>query len=179
MGLNKTTGQNLVANSVTAVVVFGPDICKALAGRISVDQLIKNSIVGASGLVGAAIGNGFVPFIGGMVGGAVGGFIAKNVMDGFIEDDAKKMFRILKEEFLDGVMLANLTKDEFEEVVQATVANEKLNKMLQNMYASGEYRRYAREAIVDAAIIQVYSKRTMVTDADYDNGVQKLLLEIA
>ena len=179
LGLDVISGKTLISNSITAAVVFGPDIFKALNGRISIEQLIKNLGIGAGGIVGAGIGQALIPIpiIGGMIGGSIGGFIAKNVMDNFAEDDAKKMFRILKEEFINEVMLANLSEEEFSQVSRETIENEKLNVILQDMYASGEYRRYAREAIVRASIINVISNRNIITNELYEQGLLEILKE--
>lgn len=177
IGLNKVSGRDIISGSITTAVVFGPDLCKALTGKISLEQLLKNSVIGASGLVGAGIGQVLIPIpvVGGIIGGNIGGFLAKNLMDNFVEDDAKKMFRILKEEFLNEVMLAELTKNEFDTVTANTVAHNDLSKILQNMYASGNYREYARIAIVDAAIINILEKRSKITQDIYNKGVEAVL----
>lgn len=156
-------------------VVFGPDICKALNGRISIEQLLKNSVIGVGGLVGAGIGNAILPGVGGFIGGGIGGIVTKNFMDSFVEDDAKTMFRILKEEFLDSVMMAGLTTEEFENVVKQTVSHPQLTKILQDMYASGNYRSYAKYSIVGPAVSGEIGKRKLVTIEAYDKGVERLL----
>jgi hypothetical protein len=181
LGLNTVSGKTVVANAVTAAVVFGPDLCKALSGRISTDQFIKNSAVGAVALVGAELGQALIPIpiVGGMIGGGIGGFVMKNLMDGYVEDDAKKMFRILKEEFLDGVMQSGLTNEEFEQVAECTVSNPNLSTILEDMYASGEYREYAKVAIVEPAIIGVISKRRKITQEDYDTAVMNFIFQAA
>ena len=45
------------------------------------------------------------------------------------------------------------------------------------MYASGEYRRYAREAIVRASIINVISNRNIITNELYEQGLLEILKE--
>ena len=106
-----------------------------------------------------------------MVGGAVSGFVAKKVLDNYIEDDAKEMFRVLKEEFIDQTMLANLSQEEFDEILKLTVGHKKISKLLQNMYQSGEERRYAREAIMLPAIMTIIKKRARISMAEYDNAL--------
>jgi len=179
MGLDRVTSKAIIGNSVMVAVVFGPDICKALNGRISIEQLLKNSVIGVGGLVGAGIGNAILPGVGGFIGGGIGGIVTKNFMDSFVEDDAKKMFRILKEEFLDCVMMAGLTTEEFENVVKQTVSHPQLTKILQDMYASGNYRIYAKYSIVEPAVSGVIGKRKLVTIDAYDKGVEKLLCQYA
>ena len=177
LGLSKVSGRTLVSGTVMTAVTFGPDICRALVGRISFRQLMKNSAIGASGIAGATIGQTVIPIpiVGAMVGGAVASFIAKKTLDGFIEDDAVEMFAILKEEFMDTVPLSYLNQDEFNEVVSMTIAHEKLPSVLRDMYAYGDARKYARENIMNEAIQYVFSKRQHITESEYDNA----FLEIA
>lgn len=179
MGLPSVTGKAVIGNTITAVVIFGPDICRALRGRISTKQLFKNSAIGASGIAGSILGQTLIPIpvIGGIVGGAVGGFVAKNILDTFIEDDAKTMFQILKEEFLDVVMMSNLTKEEFDEVSNMTICSGNISSMLKEMYASKDYRRFAREEMINVAVINVITKRNKVTNDMINKGYEQLLLE--
>ncbi len=137
--------------------------------KISTKQLIKNSVIGASGMAGATIGQLLIPIplLGAMVGGTVVAFVAKRTLDHFIEDDAKEMFRILKEEFIDQTMLANLTSDEFNEVIKLTIGSKKISKLLQSMYQSDDCRNYAR-ATMQIAIINIIEKRQKVTKDIYD-----------
>ena len=100
-------------------------------------------------------------------------------MDEFVEDDQIKMFRILKEEFIDAVSMAGLTKEEVNQVANDTIAHPELEKILQNMFASGEYRKYARVAIVDEAIVLVMKQRRKITMREYRNGVEAYLTKIA
>lgn len=178
LGLETVTGRQIIGGIVTVTVVFGPDIARALVGRISKQQLIKNTAVGVAGMIGGAIGQTIIPIpiVGGMVGGAISSFIVKKTLDHYIEDDAKEMFRILKEEFLDTVMLAGLTNEEFEKVVKLTIAHKKLSSQLQKMYQSQEFRRYAREAIMKPAINDVLKKRQVIIEVENEDAV-KLLAE--
>lgn len=182
LGLDALTGKALTGNTVIAVVTFGPDIFKALQGRISGNQLFKNSAAGGGALVGMTIGScipGLGTVVGGMVGGAVGHYVVKKVLDDYIEDDSVSMFRILKEEFLDTVTIAGLTKEEFDNVVGYTIANEKLTTLLENMYVSGEARQYARESIMNEAIVNVLRKRKTVTDDMFEEGFRSVCEETA
>lgn len=180
MGLPSVTGKAVVGGTVTAVVIFGPDICRALSGRISTKQLFKNSAIGASSIGASIIGQTLIPIpiVGGIIGGFVGGFVAKNILDAFIEDDAKEMFQILKEEFLDVVMMSNLTKEEFDQVADMTICNSKLGSMLRDMYASQDYRRFAREAMVSVAVVNVITTRETITNDMINLGYEQLLLEV-
>ena len=88
------------------------------------------------------------------------------------------MFQILKEEFLDVVMMSNLTKEEFDEVSNMTICSGNLSSMLRDMYASQDYRRFAREAMVNVAVINVITKRNKVTSDMINRGYEQLLLEM-
>lgn len=173
MGLASMTGKAVISGTVVAVVTFGPDIVRALRGRISFKQLLKNSAVGASGIAGAAIGQAIIPIpiVGAMIGGAVAGFAAKKTLDHFVEDDAIAMFAILKEEFIDVVPSSGLNQEEFNEVVSMTISNPKLTKLLQEMYAYGDSREYARENIICTAVQGVLTKRAVITEEMYDDGM--------
>ena len=174
--LDKMQGRQLISGTVTAVVVYGPDVGRALQGKISGKQLIKNSTVNTAGLVGAAVGTMIpIPVVGTMIGGAVGSFVAKKVMDNFIEDDAITMYRIMREEFLDIVMLFSFNKEEFDEIVFATIANSEISKVLQAMYQSGTPKDYA-DALINAEVQHVLSKREKITNDKIEQGM-KLLLE--
>ena len=164
MKLDTVSGKAITSNAIVAVAVFGPDICRAARGRISKQQLFKNSAVGACGIGGSLLGSALIPIpiVGAIAGGMVSSFIAKNVLDAFVEDDAKQMFQILKEEFLDLVMESNLLKDELDVVLNETLINKNLSKMLEDMYMSNEFRKFAREAIVRTAILNVLNKREVV-----------------
>lgn len=173
--LDKVNGRQVIGGTVTVVVVYGPDILKACSGKISGKQLIKNSTVNTAGLVGAAIGTAIpIPVVGSMIGGAVGSFVAKKILDKFVEDDAVEMFKIMKEEFLDIVMLYSFNKEEFDEIVPATIGNSAMPKVLQAMYQSGTPKDYA-DALINAEVQSVLSKREKITQNKIEQGMQLLL----
>ena len=175
LGLDKIKGRQVIGGTVTAVVVYGPDVCKAFQGKISGKQLIKNSTVNTAGLVGAALGTAIpIPVVGSMIGGAVGSFVAKKIMENFIEDDAVVMFKIMREEFLDIVMLYSFNKEEFDEIVSATIGNPEMSKVLQAMYQSGTPKDYA-DALINAEVQCVLSKREKITQNKIEQGMQLLL----
>ena len=195
VGLDKITGKKVVGGTVTSVIVYGPDVCKAFQGKISGKQLIKNSTVNTAGLGGAALGTALgkkalgtavgkalgtvipIPFVGSMVGGMVGGFVVKKVLDTFVEDDVVTMFRIMREEFLDIVMLFSFNKTEFDEIVADTIGNSEMPKVLQNMYQSGTPKDYA-DALINAKVVAVLKKRKKITQDEIEQGM-RLLLEDA
>lgn len=176
LNLQKVTGQKLVSGAVTVAVVFGPDVCSACMGKISVKQLAKNATAGAAGIAGMTVGSAIAGGnpLGGMVGGAVGGAVGKKVMDNFIEDDAVAMFRVMKEEFLNVVMSSYLSQEEFEKVARRTIWDKKVSKELQNMYKKskkGEHRAYAN-SLIEEVVIDVLKNRKKITNEMWNEGQQ-------
>jgi len=173
--LDQMTGRQVIGGSVTAAIVFGPDVCKALQGKISGKQFIKNIIIGAAGMLGASLGS-VIPVAGTIAGGASFSFVAKKLLDKFIEDDAILMFRIMREEFLDIVMLYTFTKDEFNSIANKTITSSERGKILQNMYQTGVPKEYA-DAVISSAVQEVLSKRKRITSALIEEGSTLLLEE--
>lgn len=182
--LDKINGQKVVSGTVTVAVVFGPDVCRACMGKISAKQLAKNASIGVVGMAGAsvggALGSGAGPIgtaIGSMVGGSVAGAAAKTVADRVVEDDAVKLFRIMKEEFLDIVMTSYLTQKEFDEVAKNTIfEKKKMGKELQNMYKAskkGKEREYAYE-VINEKVIEVLKKRRTITKEMWEEGQESI-----
>ena len=178
-GLEAINGRQIIGGTVTVAVVFGPDIVRTLQGKISTKQLFKNSAIAATGMAGAAAAQAAIPIpvVPAIVGGAVAGIAAKKTLDHFIEDDAKEMFRILKEEFIDMTMLTGLSTEEFEEVSKLTVGNKKISKMLQKMFQAEDRRLYARIEIMQVAIFEVTQKRSRITRKEYEQGLLELIEE--
>lgn len=184
VGLDKVTGTKLISGTVTAAVVFGPDICRAFQGKISGAQLTKNAIVSAAGLAGSAFGGvaggvatgGFGATMAAAAGGALAAKAAKMVLDKFIEDDAVKMFRIVREEFLDLVMLFSFNREEFDGIVTQVIARPDMAKRLQEMHQSGNPQENIRGDI-ERAIQETLGRRPRITNEMYLQGMQKLLLE--
>lgn len=179
IGLSNITGRAIISTGVMSVVVFGPDIVKALRGRISGKQLLKNSTVGASALAGGAIGQLLIPIpvLGGMIGGATAGWVAKKTLDNYIIDDRIFMFQIFKEEFLECTMLITLSQDEFEKVVSNTIGHKDLEKILQNMYASNSPREFANKFISDI-VVELIKQRKKITKNLIDDSIFEMTDEL-
>ena len=179
LGLKAINGRQIIGGTVTVAVIFGPDVVRTMQGKISTKQLFKNTTVAAAGMAGAAAAQAAVPIpvVPAVVGGALAGMAAKKTLDHFIEDDAKEMFRILKEEFIDMTMLIGLSAEEFDEVSRLTVANKNISKILQKMFQSDDRREYARINIMQVAITKVIKKRSLVTQYQFDQGLFELIGE--
>ena len=175
MGLRTITGRAIISGTVIGIVTFGPDVVRALRGRISKQQLVKNTTVGATALAGASIGQALIPIpiAGAMIGATVSGWVAKKTLDNFVEDDNTLMFQIFKEEFLDCAMQSRLSKSEFDTLVGRTICNNKMKDILTNMYASGAPRKYAR-TIMNEAVSTLFSEYKKIEEGEIVRGIEAL-----
>ena len=156
--------------TITAVITVGPDIVDCLRGRISMNQLIKNTAITGGGMAGgAAAGAAFgsvVPgagtaigaAVGSLIGGLGGSYVARKGLDRFIEDDAVKMIRIAKEEFIETVMMNGLSKEEFNAVLEETFLHKKFSKQLKEMFAASDPRAFIHAKYIDL-VINNYAQR--------------------
>ena len=155
------------AGVISVGIVMGPDVFYALTGRISKQQLLKNSAVAASGVLSAAALGTVVPGLGVAVVGATGATIgAKKILDHFIEDDRVEMFAILKEEFMDVVMSTPLSEEEFSQVQEA-IFDKDLGKKLREMFKNKQSminRKYTREVLVEEQVINVIANRPKIDE---------------
>lgn len=167
------------AGTVIAVgVVIVPDLFDSLTGRISSQQLLKNTLVAGSGIAGGAmVGSLFGGPVGTLVGGLVGAIasssVAQTVLDHFIEDDRVEMFAILKEEFIDVVMSISLTNKEFQEV-QDRIFNGDLQNKLKEIHQNKKIgcRKYTRENIIEKITQEVISKRRKISEDEIIEAVK-------
>lgn len=153
---------------ITVAITVGPDLTDCLRGRLSMEQLLKNTLSTGAGMAsGAMIGNavgsvvpGVGNVIGSVVGGSIGAISARKLMDNFIEDDAVKMIRVAKEEFIETVMMSSLSEEEFKDILEKTFLSKKFDKLLKTMYASNNSREYIHEHFVNF-VEQVYLAREL------------------
>jgi hypothetical protein len=164
LGLKQET-ENIskyVGGTLTVAISFGPAVVDALRGRISTEQLIKNSVKAA---VSLAVGSLSGPA--GLLTAPIAGYFTKKVLDVFVEDDAKEMYQVFKEEFLDVVMASGLTHEEFQEVLEMTFQNKKLEGCwLKDMFAANDSRSFARNVLVNEAVLSVLKKRKKITNEE-------------
>lgn len=125
--------------ALTVVVAVGPDAVNCLVGKISFQQLVKNTAVTGAGMaVGGALGTVIpVPVVGTLAGSMLGGFVAKKVLDHFSEDDSVIMARIAKQEFIEVVMFMPLTKEEFNDIAQTVFDPKEAPKLFKLMFQNG------------------------------------------
>lgn len=167
--VSKLLRSNAVTGSVMVAVSCAPDFYRAAFDQsISWQQFTKNTAVQAAGVaggvggwmggaaVGASVGSaipGIGTAIGGLIGGAIGalgiggasGALAKTIADEFVEDDAKRLLRILQKELQTLAHEYMLSMGEFEEVVEV-VRGEVDGDWLRGMYREtrGKKRRGAK-----------------------------------
>lgn len=201
------TGKKIAANTVakgaglgiSIGIVMAPNVFNALIGRISRQQLLKNTAVAGGGFAagvassagaGAALGS-VVPGAGnvagavvgataGIIGGIAGSALTKKIVDKFIEDDRVEMFAILKEEYIDVVMSISLSQDEFSEI-QELIFDKGLENKLKSMFQAGKKdktRIYAREHIVEKAVNKVIKKRKIVSDVELVEGIDYVVYDV-
>lgn len=154
------------AIGVTAAITIGPDVVDCLRGRISMQQLVKNTAVTAAGAAsGAATGamlGSFIPGAGTVIGSMIGGAVG-SIADKFTEDDSVKMIRIAKEEFIDLVIFCPFKQDEFEEIVNKIFVGKETSKLYKDMFAAGNSRKYIRD-LYRKMIIDKLKKREINED---------------
>jgi len=154
-----------------------------LTGRISKEQLLKNSVVAGSGFASGAVGGALgsvVPVVGTAIGSIIGGIVgtvaSKKILDKFIEDDHVEMFAELKEEYIDLVMSINLSEEEFNKI-QELIFDKKLESKLKTMFQQKDSigsRNYARQEIVENSILHVIKEREIITNNDILVGLDEV-----
>ncbi|MGF7019144.1 hypothetical protein M2145_002930 [Lachnospiraceae bacterium PF1-21] len=198
----KVTAEAVAKNAgmvISIGIIMAPNIFDSLTGRISSQQLFKNTLVAGSGFlagVGASAGAGallgsLVPGAGnavgavvgataGVVGGIAGSVGSKKILDRFIEDDRKEMFAQLKEEYIDVVLSVTLSDEEFTKV-QEIVFDEALENKLKQMYKVSKdrsSRMFAREVIVESAVEEVIRERKIIVEKELIDAYNVLVNEI-
>nr|WP_296470380.1 hypothetical protein [uncultured Acetatifactor sp.] len=179
LGLDKVDVYQVINTTAVVCITYGPDIVKAIEGRISGKQLFKNSAVATASLgagkFAVAVAKNVFGVAGGVpgaivsiLGGMFGGYAAKRILDNYIQDDSVRMFIVLKKEFLDVTMQVNLSQEELLLIADNTIGAENVPDILEEMYMSGEEKQFARELIVGITT-SVIAQRKKVT---YDQMVR-------
>lgn len=148
---------------MTAAIVIGPDLIDSLRGRISMQQLVKNTAVAGAGMaIGATVGS-VVPVVGTVVGGAIGSMGAKMILDNFLEDDRLAMSRVMKEEFIEVVMFVPLDREEFNDIQKIIFDGKNASNLFKEMFASKKPRVYIHELLVNT-VIEKFKNREIPED---------------
>lgn len=161
-----------VLKTLTVVTVVGPDVTKCLVGKISPQQLTKNlASTGAGMVIGGWLGS-VVPVVGTVAGAAAGSIVAKKVMDKITPDDNIIMSRVLREEFIEIVLYAPLSNEEFEDIIEHTFRDEEnYPKLLANMFSAGgrkgeklEKSREFIDGVLTDIVIKKFTERELPED---------------
>lgn len=161
-----------VLKTLTVVTVVGPDVTKCLVGKISPQQLTKNLASTGTGMViGGWLGS-VVPVVGTVAGAAAGSIVAKKVMDKITPDDNIIMSRVLREEFIEIVLYAPLSNEEFEDIIDYTFRDEEnYPKLLANMFSAGgrkgeklEKSREFIDGVLTDIVIKKFTERELPED---------------
>ena len=80
------------------------------------------------------------------------------------------MFGILKEEYIDIVMIMTLSENEFEEL-QWSVFNENIEKFLKDMIRKKDSRKFARD-FIEGEIERLLSRRMPVAESEVLEAVE-------
>ena len=161
---------NVIAASVSTIVMSSADLFRMFEGRASFAQVFKTvAVKGASaagGLTGAAAGaaqgaawGSFIPgpgnLIGGVIGGLIGAFAGSSVaesatrfvMDGLIVDDAVEMLTVLQTVFAEQAQVYLLAQPEADDVLSKLEVGD-LPSKLRDMYAATDRPEYARSILL-------------------------------
>lgn len=170
--LSKLMRGNLVAMTITTVVLSSGSILDVINGKISGSQLFKNlgttggSVGGAA--IGAAMGS-VVPvvgtFIGGVVGGILGGKVSKKALDALIDDDAVATIEILKTKFMKDIEELQLDRDELHFIADRIFEPKGLPGRLKNIYAASSSEEYI-ETWMDPYINAILKARPRIGSID-------------
>lgn len=161
-----------VLKTLTVVTVVGPDVTKCLVGKISPQQLTKNlASTGAGMVIGGWLGS-VVPVVGTVAGAAAGSIVAKKVMDKITPDDNIIMSRVLRGEFIEIVLYAPLSNEEFEDIIEHTFRDEEnYPKLLANMFSAGgrkgeklEKSREFIDGVLTDIVIKKFTERELPED---------------
>lgn len=195
----KLLGSNIITAGVSIVVLSSIDIVNIFQGRISGAQFFKNlvnttaSVGGATAgwaggaAAGAAVGSVFGPVgttVGGCIGGVAGAFgvgaaanaLSSSVTDELIEDDPKKMIRIIESEFKEIAQNYMLNRDEADSIA-SSLSREIDSSMLKDMYASDSQYQFARNLIEPKAEAIAKSRKhiKLPSQEQIANGLKKVL----
>jgi len=181
---------NIVTGVVTTLVLSSADFCRLFNGKVSGAQVFKNvtttasAVAGGTGgwLAGAAggaavgsaipvVGTAAGSIIGGVLGSLAGGTAASAttsaVLDEFIEDDAKEMLQIVENVFSNLAIDYLLNEDEAKEVIKR-FKDRDIPDTLQNMYASSNRKKYAKDILIPLIEEQAKSRKIIQLPSNED-----------
>lgn len=181
--LAKLMRSNVIASTVTIVVLSSGNIINYFRGRISAAQLMAEVSVLAAGIVGGYIGGAFLGALFGPLGAIAGGMIvgslsssaAQKLISEFHESDAKKMIEILQDS------LQQLAPGYLLNQEEGLLVVEELRKLLNAevllcMFASKDQKLFA-DTLVEEAIHRVICCRAPISVPkcdEFTNGLARV-----
>ncbi len=195
----KLVRSNAITGAVTTVVISAPDFYRvAFSGSISWTQFGKNLTVNAAGVAGGAggwmagaaagatagsvvpgVGTAAGGFIGAIIGGLLGGSAAsagsKYLLDGLIEDDAKRMLDQLPG-CLEPLCIQYLLSSGETDVLVAVVQKHVNTAFLRRMYQSHDRTAFIQSEFQDDCE-RIIRARAPVA-APPEKHVQQLLADV-
>lgn len=181
--LAKLMRSNVIASTVTIVVLSSGNIINYFRGRISAAQLMAEVSVLAAGIVGGYIGGAFLGALFGPLGAIAGGMIvgslsssaAQKLISEFHESDAEKMIEILQDS------LQQLAPGYLLNQEEGLLVMEELRKLLNAevllcMFASKDQKLFA-DTLVEEAIHRVICCRAPISVPKCDgftNGLARV-----
>lgn len=181
--LAKLMRSNVIASTVTIVVLSSGNIINYFRGRISAAQLMAEVSVLAAGIVGGYIGGAFLGALFGPLGAIAGGMIvgslsssaAQKLISEFHESDAEKMIEILQDS------LQQLAPGYLLNQEEGLLVVEELRKLLNAevllcMFASKDQKLFA-DTLVEEAIHRVIGCRAPISVPkcdEFTNGLARV-----
>lgn len=181
--LAKLMRSNVIASTVTIVVLSSGNIINYFRGRISAAQLMAEVSVLAAGIVGGYIGGAFLGALFGPLGAIAGGMIvgslsssaAQKLISEFHESDAEKMIEILQDS------LQQLAPGYLLNQEEGLLVVEELRKLLNAevllcMFASKDQKLFA-DTLVEEAIHRVICCRAPISvpkSDEFTNGLARV-----
>lgn len=181
--LAKLMRSNVIASTVTIVVLSSGNIINYFRGRISAAQLMAEVSVLAAGIVGGYIGGAFLGALFGPLGAIAGGMIvgslsssaAQKLISEFHESDAEKMIEILQDS------LQQLASGYLLNQEEGLLVVEELRKLLNAevllcMFASKDQKLFA-DTLVEEAIHRVICCRAPISVPkcdEFTNGLARV-----
>lgn len=181
--LAKLMRSNVIASTVTIVVLSSGNIINYFRGRISAAQLMAEVSVLAAGIVGGYIGGAFLGALFGPLGAIAGGMIvgslsssaAQKLISEFHESDVEKMIEILQDS------LQQLAPGYLLNQEEGLLVVEELRKLLNAevllcMFASKDQKLFA-DTLVEEAIHRVICCRALISVPkcdEFTNGLARV-----
>lgn len=195
LGIDAVKISGYATMTISTTLIYGPSITDCLRGRISVQQLVKNSAIAAAGqatgyasataaskIVGGTLGSVAGPAAS-IAGSMAGGYVAGKVFDKFIKDDSEECFHLFKEEFIDYLYSIELDEKELQKLIDLTFSDKHFNSRLKDIYKAGRklkdaekelaQRTFIRVEILEPAVIPILREREPIAKEEIIQAIKE------